>query len=78
MTIDKSLYVAPSGKKNILLASETAASARTYKVELQTTVKLYGRAMHNWLTSLDMIAGLERFNFKKNLNKYYEIIKTEI
>ena len=23
-------------------------------------------------------AGLERFNFKKNLNKYYEVIKTEI
>jgi len=37
-----------------------AASARTYKVELKTTVKLYGRAMNNWLTSLDMIGGLER------------------
>ena len=42
-----------------------AASARTYKAELKTTVKLYGRAMTNWLTSLDMIAGLERD--KKNV-----------
>ena len=42
-----------------------AASARTYKVELETTVKLYGRAMNNWLTSLDMIGGLERD--KKNV-----------
>ena len=74
MTIDKSLYVAPSGKKNILLASETAASARTYKVELQTTVKLYGRAMHNWLTSLDMIAGLERFNFIFKICKIFFFI----
>ena len=31
-----------------------AASARTYKAELKVTVKLYGKAMDNWLSAMDM------------------------
>ena len=42
-----------------------AAAARTYKAELKETIKLYHRAMDNWLSSLDMIEGLE--NDKKNV-----------
>ena len=34
-----------------------AASARTYKAELKVTVKLYGKAMDNWLSAMDMAAG---------------------
>ena len=42
-----------------------AASAGTYKTELKETTKFLNRAMANWLSSLDMIAGLE--NDKKNV-----------
>ncbi|MBC8299544.1 MAG: hypothetical protein H8E55_27635 [Pelagibacterales bacterium] len=35
-----------------------AASARTYKAELKVTIKVYNKAMNNWLSSLDLIAGL--------------------
>ena len=34
-----------------------AASARIYKAELKVTVKLYGKAMDNWLSAMDMAAG---------------------
>ena len=34
-----------------------AAAARTYKAELKVTVKLYGKAMDNWLSAMDMAAG---------------------
>jgi hypothetical protein len=37
-----------------------AAAARTYKAELKETIELYGRAMENWLSAVDMIAGLEK------------------
>ena len=37
-----------------------AASARTYKAELKVTVKLYGKAMDNWLSAMDMAAGHAR------------------
>ena len=37
-----------------------AASARTYKTELKETEKLYQRAMANWLSSMDMLAGYEK------------------
>lgn len=37
-----------------------AAAARIYKAELKETIKLYHRAMENWLTSMDMITGLEK------------------
>ena len=33
-----------------------AASARTYKAELKVTIKVYNKAMNNWLSSLDLIA----------------------
>ena len=42
-----------------------AASARTYKTELKESLILERRALDNWLSSLDMIAGLE--NDKKNV-----------
>ena len=42
-----------------------AAAAGTYKAELKETNKLFKKAMTNWLSSLDMIAGLE--NDKKNI-----------
>tara|TARA_Y100000310_G_C20513400_1_gene729978 strand:- start:547 stop:747 length:201 start_codon:yes stop_codon:yes gene_type:complete len=35
-----------------------AASARTYKAELKVTIKVYNKSMNNWLSSLDLIAGL--------------------
>ena len=37
-----------------------AASARIYKAELKETEKLYQRAMANWLSSMDMLAGYEK------------------
>ena len=37
-----------------------AASARIYKAELKETIKLYERAMENWLSAIDMIAGYEK------------------
>jgi len=37
-----------------------AAAARIYKTKLKETIKLYDKAMVNWLTSIDMIAGLQR------------------
>ncbi len=37
-----------------------AASARTYKAKLKETEKLYQRAMVNWLSSMDMLAGYEK------------------
>ena len=37
-----------------------AASARTYKAELKETTELFNKAFENWLTSMDMIAGLEK------------------
>ena len=36
------------------------SSAKTYKAELKEIKKLYKRAFKNWLTSMDMIAGLDR------------------
>jgi len=37
-----------------------AAAAGIYKAELKETIKLYERAMENWLSAVDMIAGLEK------------------
>ena len=37
-----------------------AAAARIYKAELKETEKLFNRAYENWLTSMDIIAGLEK------------------
>ena len=42
-----------------------AASARTYKTKLKESRIFERRAMDNWLSSLDMIAGLQ--NDKKNV-----------
>ena len=37
-----------------------AVSAKTYKAELKKTIKLYNRALENWLSSVDRVAGLYR------------------
>ena len=37
-----------------------AAAAGTYKAELKETIKLYERAMENWLSAVDMIGGYEK------------------
>ena len=45
-------------QEKIIRAS--AAAAGTYKAELKETIKLYERAMENWLSAVDMIAGYEK------------------
>ena len=37
-----------------------AAAAGIYKAELKETIKLYERAMENWLSAVDMISGYEK------------------
>ena len=54
-TIIKDLKAIIKIQEQIIKAN--AASARTYKAELKVTVKLYGKAMDNWLSAMDMAAG---------------------
>ena len=51
-TIIKDLKAIIKIQEQIIKAN--AASARTYKAELKVTVKLYGKAMDNWLSAMDM------------------------
>lgn len=55
---DKDLKAIIKIQEQIIRAN--AASAGIYKAELKETNKLYHKAMQNWLSSIDMIAGLQR------------------
>ena len=55
---DKDLKAIIKIQEQIIRAN--AAAAGIYKAELKETNKLYHKAMQNWLSSIDMIAGLQR------------------